>query len=600
MTNDELNQYLKRYIEKDKTGRAIMLTGDWGIGKSYYVKNILIPFLAKTENGEHKCIAVSLYGVSSLSEVSKAIYMEARAKILSPESEAGQAVVLAGKTIIKSVASFFGVDLSIEEDRLKELYKSIDLSGKLIIFEDVERAEISILQFLGYVNSLVEQDGVKVLLVTNEKEILKYKSVGNHKEDVNFLGDKTEPKEYTDETIRYLEIKEKSVGDTIRFSGDFKSAIKGIIQSFDDNPILKKYSDDQSVQDISEIMYLMRSNNLRSVIYACQKTADIYEQISCEALSEDFLRTILYGIIAFSLRIHAGGDSKWVGLERYSQELGLRNYPLFRFCYDYVLTQQFDTSVIPIAVKSLEKLRLYDSEKSAGDFDLQRLYGFYLLSEKEVKTVVEKITDRLKDPTDISFYQYAKIAVYLIKIKNVLEISIDSAKACLVNNLSGKGNELKADDLFWYIMDDDYPAERDEFVSLREEMIKSLNKNIGFFSQFSYSPEEATSLYEYVKQNTAAIWTARGFAKNMDIPMLIEMFSRCTPKQMDTIRGAFKKVYKPENIRDLLSDDFVAIVELRNGIIEKRNSSNADKIQLLQYKWFIEVLTTIKDKLLLI
>ena len=43
MTNDELNQYIKHYIEKDKTGRAVMLTGSWGMGKSYYIKNSLIP-----------------------------------------------------------------------------------------------------------------------------------------------------------------------------------------------------------------------------------------------------------------------------------------------------------------------------------------------------------------------------------------------------------------------------------------------------------------------------------------------------------------------------------------------------------------------------
>lgn len=187
MTNDELNQYIKHYIEKDKTGRAVMLTGDWGMGKSYYVKNTLIPFLSKPENGEHKCIVVSLYGVSSLSEVSKAIYMEARAKMLSPETEAGQAVILAGKTVIKGVASFFGVDLSADDSSLQELYKSINLSGKLIIFEDVERAEFNILQFLGYVNSLVEQDGVKILLVTNEDEILKYKPVSNPKKDDDSL-----------------------------------------------------------------------------------------------------------------------------------------------------------------------------------------------------------------------------------------------------------------------------------------------------------------------------------------------------------------------------------------------------------------------------
>lgn len=69
MTNDELNQYIKHYIEKDKTGRAVMLTGCWGMGKSFYIKNTLIPFLAESKNGGHRCIVVSLYGVSALSEV---------------------------------------------------------------------------------------------------------------------------------------------------------------------------------------------------------------------------------------------------------------------------------------------------------------------------------------------------------------------------------------------------------------------------------------------------------------------------------------------------------------------------------------------------
>ena len=215
MTNDELNQYIKHYIEKDKTGRAVMRTGDWGMGKSFYIRNTLIPFLSEPENGEHKCIVVSLYGVSALSEVSKAIYMEARAKKLNLGTETGQTAILAGKTLLKGITSAFGIDLSIDERGLQELYKSIDLSGKLIIFEDVERAEISILQFLGYVNSLVEQDGVKVLLVTNEDEILKYKLLSNPKEDDNnsfsrlLEEDKPGPKEYTEETIQYLGFTEK-------------------------------------------------------------------------------------------------------------------------------------------------------------------------------------------------------------------------------------------------------------------------------------------------------------------------------------------------------------------------------------------------------
>ncbi len=41
MTVGELNRYIKHYIEEDKTLTAIMLTGEWGLGKSYYAAKIL-------------------------------------------------------------------------------------------------------------------------------------------------------------------------------------------------------------------------------------------------------------------------------------------------------------------------------------------------------------------------------------------------------------------------------------------------------------------------------------------------------------------------------------------------------------------------------
>ena len=47
MNNDELNTYIKHYIEHDKTNRAIMLTASWGTGKSYYIQNELIDFLMR-------------------------------------------------------------------------------------------------------------------------------------------------------------------------------------------------------------------------------------------------------------------------------------------------------------------------------------------------------------------------------------------------------------------------------------------------------------------------------------------------------------------------------------------------------------------------
>ena len=187
MTYQELNQYILHYLTEDKTKSTIMLTGPWGTGKSYYIQNELKPFLEKKENGGHSCVIVSLYGLKDTAEISKSIYLGTRMKFLTAASENSTTVTFAGETIIKGIAGAFGVDLSVSERSLKRLYASVNLTGKLVILEDLERSGIDILEVLGYVNNLVEQDGVKVLLVANEEEIIKYelgnKVIGRRKKE---------------------------------------------------------------------------------------------------------------------------------------------------------------------------------------------------------------------------------------------------------------------------------------------------------------------------------------------------------------------------------------------------------------------------------
>ena len=165
MTITELNNYIKHYLEEDKTHTAIMLTGEWGSGKTYYVKNELAPFLQ--DGKENRCIIISLYGLQDISDISKSIYMELRIKKLKKDSEMRTVGKVVTKTIVKNVVGILGIDVNMSEDDLQNLYSSIDLNGKLLIFEDLERSNIELIKVLGYINNLVEQDGVKVLLVAN-------------------------------------------------------------------------------------------------------------------------------------------------------------------------------------------------------------------------------------------------------------------------------------------------------------------------------------------------------------------------------------------------------------------------------------------------
>lgn len=175
MTTEELNNYILHYLKKDKTHTAIMLTGEWGSGKTYYVENDLIPFL---KQNKATAIAVSLYGLNDITMISKNIYMELRMSTLGGKSsEVVTTGKLIAKNIIKNITGVVGINIGLSDDDLTELYESVNLENKLLILEDVERCNINITYLLGYVNGLVERDGVKVLLIANESEILKKKII---------------------------------------------------------------------------------------------------------------------------------------------------------------------------------------------------------------------------------------------------------------------------------------------------------------------------------------------------------------------------------------------------------------------------------------
>lgn len=412
MTNGELNQFILHYLTKDKTHSAIMLTGSWGTGKSYYIQNVLVPFLK--EDHKKECVTVSLYGLKSISEVSKNIYLELRAKALSAKGEAAIAGKLIAKTIAKGVVGRLGIDLSVDSSTMQKLYESVDLSNRLVILEDVERSQIGILELLGYVNSLVEQDGVKVLLVANEEEILK-----NHyceetelsAFEQGWIDDEQKPrsaKRMSEDAQKYLSVKEKTVSDTVQFTGEYTSAILQIIDSFD-NSMLKKFANDASARTILNLMDIYKHHNLRSLIFACQKSVDIMESLDAP-YGEDFVESIFFGIICFTFRFKAGKNLKWDENEHYSIELGSESFPLFKFCFDYITRQYIDVTTIAATAAAFDKKKLYDRRKTIGDSDLQTLCTYHAHYESEVLQAVESIDRRLDDQNDISFYDYGAIA----------------------------------------------------------------------------------------------------------------------------------------------------------------------------------------------
>lgn len=525
-------------------------------------------------------------------------------KFLTAASEKSTTVTFAGETIIKGIAGAFGVDLSVSERSLKRLYASVNLTGKLVVLEDLERSGIDILEVLGYVNNLVEQDGVKVLLVANEEELIQYTplkvSTKADLERTEMLDRITGHRDrlFTDSTIAYLKVKEKTISDTIEFEEDYQTAIREIVQMFD-NETLNKFSTIESIKDILDIMSHCQSYNLRSFIFACQKTNDIFSSLDEKYLSdENFVQAVFIGILSFVLKQKNGNSHTWGNEKYFSAVLGHEKAPLFKFCYDYIMRQITEFEDIEGAYQAYSELVLYDKNRSNNDNDIITLQTYYVRTDSDVLDAINNIERRLEVPEDISFYQYGTIAVYAIIIKGILGCDIDTIKRRLVANLEGQGNKLELEQIFRTIIGTDCTTkQKEEYESLCKEMARSLKKGDKIIPNFDYQPEQSKDFYDYAITNEGKFHTQESFAAQFDMKRLSEMFRNSTAEQKQQIRGVFVGMYRIGNIKSFLANDRESIVQLLEFIKADRSGDVGDRIQQLQYDWFIKNLEEIKRKL---
>lgn len=106
MNVDELNEFIKNYLKKNKTRSAIMLSAPWGSGKSYYIYNNLMPYLKKDGID---CIVISLYGLTNIDEISRGIFLESKVSFLDKNSPLLCGAKIVAKQLSKVLLVFSGL-----------------------------------------------------------------------------------------------------------------------------------------------------------------------------------------------------------------------------------------------------------------------------------------------------------------------------------------------------------------------------------------------------------------------------------------------------------------------------------------------------------
>ena len=579
MTYDEMNSFILNYLKNDITGRAIMLTGEWGSGKSYYVKNTLKPFLEDKDYGKHKCVIVSLYGLSDISEISKAIYMELRTIKKSSSSEAVSTAKTVGKiigrTVFNGLVSKIGFDIGvISDDDLQEVYESVDLTDKLIVLEDIERTQIDIIELLGYINNMCENDGVKVLLVTNESELI------TTYEKSDDQGKTTEY--YTDSAMAYKRAKEKTIGDTIYFNCDYENTIQQIIGSF--GLFLQKYCTPEYAEDIRVIFFLMTSHNLRAFIYCCQKIKEIFMFIEDNHISikDEIQKIIFYGCVAFTQRQSKGANLQFESDAYLSAKLGLNDdYPLFKFCYNYIMYQALSKEDIKKAIAFYTDYRKNGKWNSGRDSDLRTIKEFHIKTDKEVIEAILNLPQKLNDG-DIPYYDYGVLMNYLVAIRYEagIDFNISTIENSIIGYLKNAPDEINIESLF----NSGYELHKEEAITTFANIKHRMKDALGSLDDldFPYDPEKVINYYDKNIKKLQDNLDSNGFAHKLDINRFVEMLKNCSSAQISKLRDLFLNLYTNKERSQIRGDDIFALGEMSDKFSALLLYDGYDKIQKMQ------------------
>ncbi|MBM9485348.1 hypothetical protein JBE38_05440 [Pseudomonas sp. ICBG1301] len=111
--NHHIIKNINHYLGQNQPAHALLISGDWGAGKTYFV-DTLTDEQNKIENNQKKIIKISLFGVQKTSEIDLKIFQSLHPILGSKYTQ------LAGN-ILKGALSFgFKFDIASQKDKKTE------------------------------------------------------------------------------------------------------------------------------------------------------------------------------------------------------------------------------------------------------------------------------------------------------------------------------------------------------------------------------------------------------------------------------------------------------------------------------------------------
>ena len=483
---EDLVESILDYIRADYTDYAIMINGEWGSGKTHFWNNKIRNKIESMQlNGKrYTTIYMSLYGISNLEDISKKIFMETTQlmdknlrKFMTSKGQ--ETIPEYAKTGI-DMANFFGVTQSSNKLDYTDFFATDD---KVLCFDDLERANVDVIDILGYINNFVEHDHIKTIIICNEKELsTKLKSSNlemktfiatylldkqnelnkSDKPMVEKIQDKIE--HVFDKANDYERIKEKLIGETFEYAPKFDYIINGILMRYENNKELIRFLR-ANTKLIINTFHRIGTRNLRILKHALNDFKKVYEMVNktYPNTNNRVMQTMLIFTIAVSFEIKAGKitKEKFTNIndnEEYkallvSSRILMDNrqfyikefdnnyyynfkseYRFFKFIEYYVRTRIFDMKIFKDNMETIRKTI------DTGEIPAYRRLlteEYWKISDDDFNNVVEEILEDVKQGK-IKLIDIVKIFAYFsyFSRKGLINYDLKILKVIFFNGMN--------------------------------------------------------------------------------------------------------------------------------------------------------------------
>lgn len=216
------------YITCNEITGALLITGPWGCGKSYLIKEIAREL---NKNKQAAVAVISLFGLDNVSAINRRVkeeytclklgtmgksvkkiakYTKALVKNALAMAEVATAGNVGLSTASKGVSSLLNYDVMDFFDVQNTIVNKEEKRKFVIVFDDLERSNITKKDLFGTINEFVENKQVKTIIVADENKI------NNSNESDN----------------NYKEYKEKLISRTLKMTADYDDLIENLVSTY--------------------------------------------------------------------------------------------------------------------------------------------------------------------------------------------------------------------------------------------------------------------------------------------------------------------------------------------------------------------------------